>query len=196
MVIITFIFYFLVFAVFHSALATDFVKEEAERLLGNKFRFYRIIYVIISLITFAPAFFIWIIGSTPLAYFIPGWLYPFFLLVRMLALGLFAYAAFQTDVLEFIGLRRSAKNELITTGAYGIVRHPLYAGGIILVFTKTEMSQLDLTAVLLVSIYLIIGAFIEEKRLLEIFGEEYRKYQNNVSMFIPIKWIMKLKIHR
>jgi protein-S-isoprenylcysteine O-methyltransferase Ste14 len=194
MVIITLIFYFLVFAVVHSVLATDFVKRKAERLLGDTFRFYRIIYVIISFITFAPAFFIWITytGSTPLAYRIPGLLYPFFLLIRILALGLFAYAAFQTDILELIGLRRNAKNKLITTGAYGIVRHPLYAGGIILLFTKTEMSQLDLTAVLLVSIYLIIGAFIEEKRLLEIFGEEYRKYQQRVSMFIPAKWVMKL----
>ena len=56
-----------------------------------------------------------------------------------------------------------------------------------------EMSQLDLIAVLLVSIYLIIGAFIEERRLLSVFGEEYRKYQQQVSMFIPVKWVIRMK---
>jgi protein-S-isoprenylcysteine O-methyltransferase Ste14 len=115
----------------------------------------------------------------------------------MLGTGLFVYAAFQTDMLEFTGIRQiyaknvKPENRLITKGAYGIVRHPLYTGGIIALFTKMEMSLLDLTAVLLVSIYLIVGAFIEERRLISAFGEDYRKYQQQVSMFIPVKWIMR-----
>ncbi len=194
-IIITFIFYFLFFAITHSLLATDYIKSKAEKLLGNGFRFYRIIYTLISFLTFAPAFLIWVsfTGSTPLVYSLPERLYPVIILIRLGALGMFVYVSYQTDILEFIGIRQKAKNILITSGAYGVVRHPLYTGGIIVLFTKMEMSQLDLIAVLLVSIYLIIGAFIEERRLVSVFGEEYRKYQQQVSMFIPVKWVIRMK---
>ncbi len=192
-VIITFIFYFLFFALIHSLLAADYIKNKAQNLLGKEFRFYRIIYTLISLLTFAPAFLIWATytGSTPLVYSLTESLYPVIILIRLGALGIFVYASYQTDILEFIGIRQKAKNILITNGAYGIVRHPLYASGMLLLFTKMEMSRLDLVALALVSIYLITGAYIEERRLFSVFGEEYRKYQQQVSMFIPVKWIMK-----
>ncbi len=192
--IISFIFSFLFFAILHSSLATNYFKNRAEKQLKARFRFYRIIYNIISLITFAPVFLIWITSASPLIYSVPGWLYPFVILIRLAAIGLFVYAAFQIDFLEFAGLRQitgKTRNNLITKGAYGIVRHPLYTGGIIILFTKTDMNQLDIVAVSMVSIYFIIGAYIEERRLLAVFGEEYRKYQQEVSMFIPVKWIMK-----
>ncbi|SNQ62480.1 methyltransferase family protein [Candidatus Methanoperedens nitratireducens] len=199
-ILITFVLYFLIFAAIHSLLATAYIKNKAERLLREKFRFYRLLYTIISFPTFAPAFLVWLKYSafTPLVYTIPDWLYPVFLLIRLLGIGLFMYAVFQTDILEFIGIkptRKEAETKLITGGAYGIVRHPMYTGGIAALFTEMKMSQLDLTASSLVSIYLVIGAFIEEKRLVSTFGDGYRRYRQQVSMFVPIKWIMGLKLH-
>ncbi len=192
--ILNIILYFLIFAIIHSALATDYIKNKAQRLLGDRYRFYRIIYTLISILTFAPALLIWIkySGSTPVVYSIPQWAYPLIILARVLALGIFVYASYQTDILAFTGLKQThEKTILITNGVYGIVRHPLYASGILLLITKMEMSRLDLIAVLLVSIYLIIGAYIEERRLLSVFGDEYRRYQQQVSMFIPVKWVQK-----
>ena len=191
-VILTFIFYFIIFAALHSLLATDYIKKKAEKQLKHQFRFYRIFYNFISFIIFAPVLLVWIMytSSTPPVYSIPEWLYPFILLIRLAAIGLFSYAVYQTDVLDFAGIRQitgKSKNMLITKGAYGIVRHPLYTGGIIILFTKTNVTQLDLAAFVLVSLYLIIGALLEERRLISIFGEEYRKYQQDVSMFIPVR---------
>ncbi|MCZ7382440.1 MAG: isoprenylcysteine carboxylmethyltransferase family protein [Candidatus Methanoperedens sp.] len=194
-IILNFILYFLIFVIIHSVLAADYIKNKAQRLLGERYRFYRIIYTLISIPAFAPAFLVWIeySGSTPLVYSIPQWAYPFIIIVRVLALGIFVYASFQTDILDFTGLKQThEKTILITNGAYGIVRHPLYASGILLLVTKMEMSRLDLIALLVVSIYLIIGAYIEERRLLSIFGDEYRRYRQVVSMFIPVKWVKKL----
>ncbi len=196
--IIAFILYFLFFAVIHSALATDYIKKRAERLLGDNFRFYRLLYTILSFFTMAPVFLTWATysNSTQLVYSVLQWLFPFVILIRLLAMGLLVYAVLQTDVLDFTGIRQIQgrnKNELITKGAYGIVRHPLYSGSIILLFTKMQMTQLDLIAIVLISIYFIIGAYIEERRLLEVFGEEYRNYQKQVSMFIPVKWVRKLR---
>jgi protein-S-isoprenylcysteine O-methyltransferase Ste14 len=199
-VLITFVLYFLIFAAIHSLLATDYIKNKAERLLKEKFRFYRLLYTIISFPTFAPAFLVWLKYSalTPLVYRIPDWLSPFFLLVRLPGIGLFLYAVFQTDILEFVGIkptRKEMESKLITGGAYGIVRHPMYTGGIAALFTKMEMSQLELTASSLVSIYFVVGAIIEEKRLVLTFGDEYRRYKQQVSMLVPVKWIMRVRSH-
>lgn len=193
-VFLNFILYFLIFAIIHSALATDYIKNKSQRLLGERYRFYRMIYTLISIPVLAPAFLVWIkySGSTPLVYSIPQWAYPLIILARVLAMAIFAYASYQTDILGFAGLKPThEKTILITNGAYGIVRHPLYASGILFLITKMEMSQLDLIAVLLVSIYLIIGAYIEERRLLSVFGDEYPKYRQQVSMFIPVKLVKK-----
>ena len=193
-VVINFVLYFLLFAVIHSLLATDFIKNKAEKQLKFMFRYYRIIYNMLSIITFAPVFLLWITysASSPHVYNIPGWMYPFIILIRIVAIGLFIYAGMQIDILEFIGLRQNkGKSELIKKGAYGIVRHPLYTGGIIILFTKLKMNLLDLVAILIISIYCIVGAYIEERRLLAAFGEDYRKYQKKVSMFVPVKWFKK-----
>lgn len=195
--IVKFFLYFLFFAIIHSLLATDRAKNKAEKLLGKAFRYYRLLYSLISIPLFAPALMVWITysNSTPVIYAIPQNLYPVIVFVRLGAIGMFGYALLQIDVLEFSGLKRQKKNVLLTGGAYRIVRHPLYTAGILLLITQMQMTLLDLTAVLMITGYLLTGAFIEEKRLLSIFGDEYRKYQEQVSMFIPVKWFMK-KISR
>lgn len=191
--IMNFILYFLLFAIIHSFLAMDHTKNEARKLLGKRYRYYRLLYSLISIPLFAPAFMVWMTYSntTPVVYTIPHNLYPVVILFRLCALGIFGYAAMQKDVLEFIGIKPQKKNVLVTGKAYGIVRHPIYSAGILLLVTQMEMTLLDLTAVLLVTGYNVIGGFIEERRLLSVFGDEYRKYQQKVSMFIPAKWLMR-----
>ena len=192
--ITTFVLYFLAFALLHSVLATDNARERAEKILKSNFRFYRIIYNIISFITAAPAFYVWWISSssTPVVYSFPEWSHPFLTLLQLLAIGLFGYALFQFDLLEFAGLRKKKiDSKPITDGVYRIVRHPQYTALIILLFSQNRMTVLDLTAAVLVSFYCIIGAFIEEKRLVSSYGDRYRKYQQEVSMFVPVKWILK-----
>ena len=184
-----FILYFLFFALIHSFFAMDRTKNKAEKLLGKGFRYYRLLYSLISIPLILPAFMVWITysKSTPVVYALPQDLYPVVILVRLGALGMFWYAVLQNDFLEFIGIKQQKKNKLVTRGAYGIVRHPLYTAGILLLITAMKMTLLDMIAVLLVTGYLLIGAFIEESRLLSVFGNEYRKYQEKVPMFIPVK---------
>src|SRR5659263_80898 len=174
-ILFTFTLYFLFFVVFHSILAMDHAKNKAKKFMGKGYRYYRFIYSIISFPLIIPAYWVWASSSksTPLIYTIPEDLYPLVILVRMCALGMFGYAAIQTDVLEFIGIKREKKKALITRGSYAIVRHPLYMAGILILITNMRMTQLDLLATLLLSGYFIIGAFIEEKRLFSVYGEEY-----------------------
>jgi protein-S-isoprenylcysteine O-methyltransferase Ste14 len=192
-ILLTFTLYFLFFAVFHSILAMDHAKNKAAKLMGKGYRYYRLIYSIISFPLIIPAYLVWVSSSkfSPLVYAIPDNLYPLVILVRLCALGLFGYAALQTDVLEFIGIKREKKKSLITRGPYAIVRHPLYLSGILVLITNMRMTQIDLLAVLLISGYCVIGAFIEEKRLLLVYGDEFKEYREQVSMFIPVKWFVK-----
>ena len=192
-ILLTFTIYFLFFAVFHSILAMDHAKNKAEKFMGKGYRYYRLIYSLISFPLLIPAYLVWTTysKSSPLIYTIPEYLYPLIILFRLSALGLFGYAALQTDVLEFIGIKREKKKSLITRGPYAIVRHPLYLAGILVLITNMKMTQLDLLAVILISGYCMIGAFIEEKRLLSVYGNEFREYKQQVSMFIPVKWFVK-----
>ncbi|MCX9085062.1 MAG: NnrU family protein [Candidatus Methanoperedens sp.] len=189
---LAFTLYFLFFAVFHSILAMDHAKNLAEKFMGKGYRYYRLIYSILSFPLIIPAYLVWTTysGSSPLVYEVPDQLYPLIILVRLCAFGLFGYAALQTDILKFIGLKREKKGQLITRGSYAIVRHPLYLAGILILVTHMNMTSLDLLAVLLISGYCVAGAFIEEKRLLLVYGEEYRKYKQQVSMFIPVKFFV------
>jgi len=191
-ILLTFSLYFLFFAVFHSILAMDHAKNKAAKLMGKSYRYYRLIYSVISLPLIIPAYLVWTAysKSSPFVYAIPDDMYPIVILVRLSALGLFGYAALQKDILEFIGIKREKKKTLITRGPYALVRHPLYLAGILILITHMKMTQLDLLAVLLISGYCVIGAFIEEKRLLSVYGDEYRNYKQHVSMFIPVKWFV------
>ncbi len=42
---------------------------------------------------------------------------------------------------------------------------------------------------ILLTIYLIVGTVLEERKLLMEYDEEYRSYQNRVSMLVPFKYL-------
>src|SRR3989304_6802357 len=114
--IMKFILYFLFFALIHSFFAMDRTKNKAENLLGKGFRYYRLLYSLISIPLILPAFMVWITysKSTPVVYALPQDLYPVVILVRLGALGMFWYAVLQNDFLEFIGIKQQKKNKLVT----------------------------------------------------------------------------------
>jgi protein-S-isoprenylcysteine O-methyltransferase Ste14 len=71
------------------------------------------------------------------------------------------------------------------TGVYGIVRHPLYLAGIIVFTFNPHVTINSLTTAVLADLYFLFGMVIEERRLVEIFGDEYRKYRERVPRMIP-----------
>jgi protein-S-isoprenylcysteine O-methyltransferase Ste14 len=50
----------------------------------------------------------------------------------------------------------------------------------------SDASTRSLTSAVAVTIYLFIGIYFEEKKLIEVFGEKYEKYQQDVPMLIPL----------
>jgi len=89
-------------------------------------------------------------------------------------------------------LRRAAPTRLLTTGMYGVVRHPIYLYLLASVVVRPVLS-LDL-AVWFVSlvVLLIVALPHEEKKLIAVFGDSYRDYQRRTPAFIPL-WPTRLK---
>lgn len=69
---------------------------------------------------------------------------------------------------------------------YKIVRHPLYLGFLIAFWATPDMTAGHFLFALGFSIYIFMGAHIEEKDLVTLFGEPYRRYQREVSMVFPL----------
>jgi protein-S-isoprenylcysteine O-methyltransferase Ste14 len=83
-----------------------------------------------------------------------------------------------------------SKGELVTTGAYGVARNPIYSSATF--FILPAIALLTLTWVyFVVSVFLYIGVMIfigpEEKQLTAAFGKEYEAYLAKVDRLIPLK---------
>lgn len=67
------------------------------------------------------------------------------------------------------------------------VRHPWYALSLVLVWTR-DMNAPLLVSATAVTLYLIVGAWLEERKLAAHFGDAYREYRNRVAGLIPLPW--------
>lgn len=77
--------------------------------------------------------------------------------------------------------------KFIVKGPYRWVRHPLYFFILIMIWSCPDMSADRLLFNIMWSIWIIIGAVLEEKDLISQFGNTYREYQKFVPMFLPYK---------
>jgi protein-S-isoprenylcysteine O-methyltransferase Ste14 len=77
---------------------------------------------------------------------------------------------------------------LITSGAYGLVRHPIYAGAFLSWFGLAAAYTSGI--VLLLTVLYVIPAYLlnvrgEEQMMSSRYGDEYREYRRRVGAFIP-----------
>lgn len=83
-------------------------------------------------------------------------------------------------------VRTEGSQQLLTTGLYGWVRHPMYAFFICAFLITPEMTLDRLWITILTLVYLSsMGIPYEEKKLVKIFGEAYLEYQKTVPAVIP-----------
>lgn len=99
------------------------------------------------------------------------------------------------DTLAFIGLRQlrhpdsEMKTKLVTRGFYRWVRHPLYFFSLVIFWLMPVMTDLSLAFIMASTLYFIIGTVPEERKLVKIYGEDYRQYQQDVPRIIP--WLKR-----
>ena len=168
----------------HSILASSFAKD----MIGGA-KFYRLGYNIFSAISFLPILYLMAVLPDRPAYQVPApWKFIMFG-GQLLAVLMLFIAFLQTDSLSFIGLRQLFEKEksgaLVTRGLYRVVRHPLYTFGLLFIWLSPIVSQNSLTVYIGATLYTLIGAYFEERKLLREFGDAYAKYRQNTPMLIP-----------
>ncbi len=184
----------------HSLLIAPGWMRRMRRLLGSRIAYYRLAYVLVSIITLIPlAYLLHRIDSPVL------WEWPASVeLIRWTGVAVslitFAIAAREYDQPFFFGLRqirehrtgeRTEFSGFVVSGILRYMRHPYYTAGILLLLCSGEATAGNLILTVIGVAYFVIGAFLEERKLVAEFGEEYRRYQREVPMFIPCPWVKR-----
>lgn len=194
---------FLIFVFIHSITVARWFKHFCKRALGDTFMrvWYRFLYNFVSFITGAIAvYLIWQVPDRVL-WEGPVWFRWTLHLIQLAGLAFGALAFEYLNMREFMGFTQVWRyltrgevagdmegltgKELVTTGVYGIVRHPMYLAGIVIFSFNPNITVNSLLITVLADLYFLFGVFIEERRFLTIFGEEYRTYMQHVPRLIP-----------
>jgi protein-S-isoprenylcysteine O-methyltransferase Ste14 len=188
MSIIILLFALAIWGIVHSFLASHLAKD-LFRLKAGSMDFYRLAYNIFAGISFLPILYLMTTLPNHDVYQISApWSYIMFGGQVFATLMLFM-AFLQTDSLSFVGLRQLFEKEksgaLVTRGLYRVVRHPLYTFGLLFIWLTPTVSQNSLTVYIGATLYTLIGAYFEERKLLREFGEAYAKYKQKTPMLVP-----------
>ena len=84
-------------------------------------------------------------------------------------------------------MRDDRKAELVTDGIYSRIRHPLYLATIILLIALNPIFPFPEVFVFSTSLsaYTLIGAYIEERKLVFVYGNEYIEYRKHAGFIFP-----------
>jgi methanethiol S-methyltransferase len=90
-----------------------------------------------------------------------------------------------SQVVNHIADRKAPAARFYTPLLYKFVRHPIYLGFIIAFWAAPTMTVGHLLFAAVTTIYILLGIYLEEKDLVEMFGDQYREYRKRVSMLFP-----------
>ena len=111
-----------------------------------------------------------------------------FLLFFLIAVGVYLVEKSHGAVFGKVGTP-----ELLDSGVYSLVRHPMYLGGLMILLGFLFLN-LSIVALVIWAIYAFLCnwmATYEEKDLLRVLGDKYANYQSDVP-----KWLMFSKLRR
>jgi protein-S-isoprenylcysteine O-methyltransferase Ste14 len=129
---------------------------------------------------------VWQITNPRLAMVITGLSFLGWLLVLLSTLMINHFELFGLQQVFNNLTGRSASDPRFKTPAlYKMVRHPIYLGFIIAFWAAPVMTVGHFVFAAVTTAYIFVGITLEERDLIELFGEEYRHYRKRVAMLVP-----------
>lgn len=186
------------FGVVHSLLAGVRPKDRLKSVLDARFveGWYRLAYNAFSVVTLIPVGLVYLALPDETLYSLDA---PWSLFLRLLqvlgVLGL-AGALFVTDIWHFAGLKQALAYlngdplpfpdpPLQVAGMYRYVRHPLYFFSLLAIWPTPALSVNGLWLNIGITLYFILGSWVEERRLVRQYGDAYVAYRRRVSWLLP-----------
>jgi len=180
--------------ILHSLLITETVRRWIESKGGAWLGGYRLAYVVVAVLSILPV--MWYTAALPQQLYAPppGWVQLFRILLLIYAAVLFVGGLRAYDLQAFLGLRQwrayrqgraSSPPVLNTSGILAHLRHPWYSGGVALLWGLPGLTNVTLVTRLILSAYLVFGAFLEERKMGRLFGEAYKAYCRRTPMLVP-----------
>lgn len=181
-------FFWLVYFSLHSLLARSWVKQWVRHHLPALYKHYRLLYNLLAIGGLVLIFY-YSLRISSARWFGPSGE------VRFAALVLASWGVIiirlcfkEYSIREFL-LGRGAKKaeKLKTTGLLGYVRHPMYAGTLLLLagFWLYVPTTANLVTVVVAGLYILVGIRLEERSLIREYGNDYLEYKKRVPMLIP-----------
>lgn len=189
---VVFVLLLIAYCIIHSLLADNFLMKKVYYSW-----WYRLFYVFQSIFLLVPIFIIY--NKLPkINFFYPDNVLKYLLYIPSI-LGIYiGYLGTKVyDNADFLGLKQlyqylknrkkyffENESKLKQEGILKVIRHPYYLAGILILWGR-PLYYKDLITNIVLTLYFIIGAINEERKLIKIYGDAYRKYRAKVPMIFP-----------
>jgi protein-S-isoprenylcysteine O-methyltransferase Ste14 len=182
------------FAVQHSTMARPWFKKMWTRIVPTQVE--RSTYVLLSSLALILLFALWEpIGGVVWKVEQPALRAVLYGLFAM-GFGLVLISTFLINHFDLFGLRQVylyllgkpyTQLRFGTPILYRHVRHPLYLGWLFAFWATPTMTIAHLVFAIATTAYIFLAIQFEETDLIDMFGEDYKRYKQNVPMIVPVR---------